>query len=120
MYIKLLKSATISEVLHRYALFLHCYPLPLQRKPKLSLIKSKDMEQTIVISTTVMNRLCNLSSDEKKMLLDTLLCDEVLKIDRPAQLTPGQELIYFMFRDRVMRDSYRYTMHDSAQHSMVS
>ena len=54
------------------------------------------------------------------MLLDTLLCDEVLKIDRPAQLTPGQELIYFMFRDRVMRDSYRYTMHDSAQHSMVS
>ena len=78
------------------------------------------MEQTIVISTTVMNRLRNLSSDEKKMLLDTLLCEEVLKIDRPAQLTPGQELIYLMFRDGVMRDSYRYTMRDTTQRSMVS
>ncbi|MBR3101987.1 MAG: hypothetical protein IKH19_09565 [Muribaculaceae bacterium] len=65
------------------------------------------MERTIVITPTVINRLKNMSVEEKRLMLDTLLSDEVLCVDRCQPLSPVQELIYMMFHDTVVRESCR-------------
>lgn len=78
------------------------------------------MEKSIVITPRVMNRLKNMSIDERRLMLDTLISDEVLHIERPQTLTPTQELVYFMFHDMVSRDSYRYDESQRHKQLMVS
>ncbi len=53
------------------------------------------MENLIVISPRVLGRMKNMS-------------DEVLHLPRRQELSPIQELIYMMFRDAVMRESFRH------------
>lgn len=66
------------------------------------------MENVIVISPRVISRMKNLSVEERKIILDTLFCDEVLGVERTVELTPIQELVYRMFRNNVMNESRRY------------
>ena len=66
------------------------------------------MEGTIVITSAIINRLRNMSSDEKHLLLDTLLSEEVLHEERSQTLTPIQEMLYMMLRDSVRRTTSRY------------
>lgn len=76
------------------------------------------MNHAIVLSPQVINRLKNMSVDEKRVLLDTLISDEVLCAERSTPLTPVQELVYMIFRDNVMRESRRYAQPEPC--SMVS
>lgn len=78
------------------------------------------MEHTIVITPRVMGRLKNLTLEEKSLMLDTLLADDVLGTERNAELTPIQELIYLMFHDAVTRDSYRYEAQQREKERLVS
>jgi hypothetical protein len=66
------------------------------------------MEDAIVISFSLINRLKNMPREECLALFDTLLCDEILKTKRNVQLTPLQELMYMMIHDYVMKDSQQY------------
>ncbi len=73
------------------------------------------MESTIVISPRIIGRMKNMPVEERKVMLDTLLCDEILGIERSTQLTPAQEMVYFMFRSNVMNESRRYANNKPAQ-----
>ena len=66
------------------------------------------MKNAIVLSPQVINRLKNMSIEEQRVLLDTLISDEVLCVDRSTKLTAVQELVYMIFHDNGMRDSRRY------------
>lgn len=67
-----------------------------------------EMKNAIVLSPQVINRLKNMSIEEQRVLLDTLISDEVLCVERSTKLTAVQELVYMIFHDNVMRDSRRY------------
>ena len=67
------------------------------------------MENLIVISSRVINRMKNMSVEERKVILDTFFCDEILGVERSIELTPLQELVYMMFRNNVMNESRRYS-----------
>lgn len=77
------------------------------------------MENLIVISPRVINRMKNMSVEERKVMLDTLFCDEILGVERTTELTPMQELVYRMFRNNVMNESRRYETADKVD-SLVS
>ena len=66
------------------------------------------MENVIVISPRVISRMKNMSVEERKVMLDTFFCDEVLGVERTVELTPIQELVYRMFRNNVMNESRRF------------
>lgn len=66
------------------------------------------MENIIVISSRMISRMKNLSIEERKLMLDTLLCDEILGVERTISLSPAQELLYYMFRKNVMSESRQY------------
>ncbi|MBQ4005987.1 MAG: hypothetical protein II609_04405 [Muribaculaceae bacterium] len=66
------------------------------------------MENLIVISPRVLGRMKNMSDDDRRLILDTFVSDEVLHLPRRQELSPIQELIYMMFRDAVMRESFRH------------
>ena len=66
------------------------------------------MENVIVISPRVISRMKNMSVEERKVMLDTFFCDEVLDVERTVELTPIQELVYRMFRNNVMNESRRF------------
>ncbi|MBR5725866.1 MAG: hypothetical protein IKX56_03930 [Muribaculaceae bacterium] len=72
-------------------------------KPKTAHI----MEQAIVINPRVVDRLCFMSPEERRLIFETLIADEVLKEQRVTKLTPEQELTYLLVRDMIMRDSMR-------------
>ncbi len=74
----------------------------------LSIKKTVVMENAIVITPKVISRMRGMSKEEQKMLIETLLCDEILKTERPSELSPVQELVYVLMRDSIMRDSARY------------
>lgn len=67
------------------------------------------MENLIIISSRVVNRMKNMSIEERKVILDTFFCDEILGVERNVELTPLQELVYMMFRNNVMNESRRYS-----------
>lgn len=67
------------------------------------------MENLIVISSRVINRMKNMSVEERTVILDTFFCDEILGVERSMELTPLQELVYMMFRNNVMNESRRYS-----------
>ena len=67
------------------------------------------MENLIVISSRVVNRMKNMSIEERKVILDTFFCDEILGVERNVELTPLQELVYMMFHNNVMNESRRYS-----------
>ena len=66
------------------------------------------MENAIVITPKVINRMSNMSIDDQKKVMETLVCEEILKTDRPFKLSPLQELVYVFLRDYIRRDSMRY------------
>lgn len=66
------------------------------------------MENVIVISPRVISRMKNMSVEERKVMLDTFFCDEILGVERNTQLSPVQELVYRMFRNNVMNESRHY------------
>ena len=66
------------------------------------------MENAIVITPRVIERLCNMTPDERHLMLDTLCCDEILHIDRRTTLSPMDEMAYHIFRMNVMNDSRRH------------
>jgi len=66
------------------------------------------MEQAIVISPRVVERLRFMDPAERRLIFDTLISDEVLCESRQNQLTVDQELNYMLVRDMIMRDSCRY------------
>ena len=66
------------------------------------------MENPIVISPRVIERMKNMSNEEKHLILETFVSDEILHTERRHALTPIQELVYMMFRDAVMRESFRH------------
>ncbi len=78
------------------------------------------MERTIVLTPRTIGRLKNMTADERRLMLETMLADDVLCTEREKSLTPVQELIYLMFHDAVLRDSHRYEASQLAATSMVS
>lgn len=66
------------------------------------------MERAIVITERVMRRMRGLDASERRLMMHTLACDEILKIDRDVVLTPEQEMMYLLIHDSVMRDSVRW------------
>lgn len=65
------------------------------------------MKHAIVISPRVVERLRFMDADERRLIFDTLVHDEILCDTRTAELTPSQALNYLMVRDMIMRDSMR-------------
>lgn len=66
------------------------------------------MENLIVISPRIISRIKNMPVEERKVMLDTLFCDEILGVERSVELTPLQELIYMMFRNNVLNESKQF------------
>ncbi len=66
------------------------------------------MENAIVITPKVISRMCNMSIEDQKAVMETLICEEILNTDRAHQLSPMQELCYLFMRDYIRRDSLRY------------
>lgn len=66
------------------------------------------MENLIVISPRVISRMKNMSADERRIMLDTFFCDEILGVERNTELTPIQELVYRMFRNNVLNESRHF------------
>ncbi|MCF0181560.1 MAG: hypothetical protein HUK11_04815 [Muribaculaceae bacterium] len=66
------------------------------------------MENIIVISQRTISRMKNMSVEERKIILDTLFCDEILGVERTTLLTPLQELVYCMFRNNVINETRHY------------
>ena len=60
-----------------------------------------------MINPRVVDRLCFMSPEERRLIFETLIADEVLKEQRVTKLTPEQELTYLLVRDMIMRDSMR-------------
>lgn len=73
------------------------------------------MENVIVISPRVISRMKNMSVEERKVMLDTFFCDEILGVERNTQLSPVQELVYRMFRNNVMNESRHYEKSQPSQ-----
>ncbi len=66
------------------------------------------MENAVVITPRVISRMSNMSIDDQKAVMETLICEEILKTERPKRLSPMQELVYLFMRDYIKRDSQRY------------
>ncbi len=66
------------------------------------------MENAIVITPKVISRMCNMSIEDQKAVMETLICEEVLNTERTHQLSPMQELCYVFMRDYIRRDSLSY------------
>lgn len=66
------------------------------------------MENSIVISPRVVERLRFMDVAERRLIFETLISDEVLAEPRASQLTASQELNYMLVRDMIMRDSRRH------------
>lgn len=66
------------------------------------------MENLIVISPRIISRIKNMPVEERKVMLDTLFCEEILGVERSVELTPLQELIYMMFRNNVLNESKQF------------
>lgn len=66
------------------------------------------MENLIVISPRIISRIKNMPVEERKIMLDTLFCEEILGVERSVELTPLQELIYMMFRNNVLNESKQF------------
>lgn len=76
------------------------------------------MENLIVISPRIISRIKNMPVEERKVMLDTLFCDEILGVERSVELTPLQELIYMMFRNNVLNESKQFE--NSQSQALVS
>lgn len=66
------------------------------------------MDNALVISARVVERLRFMDANERRLIFETLISDEVLCEPRVSQLTVAQELSYTLVRDMIMRDSRRY------------
>ncbi|MCQ2287751.1 MAG: hypothetical protein MJZ74_01490 [Muribaculaceae bacterium] len=70
------------------------------------------MENVIVISPRVISRMKNMSVEERRVILDTFINDEILGVERSTKLSPVQELVYMMFRKNVLSESRHYEKRD--------
>lgn len=66
------------------------------------------MENFIVISPRVISRMKNMPVEERRVMLDTLFCEEILGVERNVELSPLQELVYMMFRNNVLNESKQF------------
>ncbi|MBR4829192.1 MAG: hypothetical protein IKZ92_05250 [Muribaculaceae bacterium] len=88
------------------------------------------MDNAIVISPRVVDRLRFMDAEERRLIFDALISDEVLCEPRAVSLTVAQELNYILIRDMVLRESHRFNAFNAIQtgandslknsHAMVS
>ncbi|MBQ0068216.1 MAG: hypothetical protein KBT09_00460 [Bacteroidales bacterium] len=71
------------------------------------------MENLIVISPRIISRIKNMPVEERKVMLDTLFCEEILGVERSVKLTPLQELVYMMFRNNILNESKQFENNQS-------
>ena len=94
---------------HPTAIILHCQNNKCFHKTIKGHGGLKIMDTAIIITPRTIERLCNMTEQERHLMLDTLCCDEILHIERREPLSPRDEMAYHFFRLNVMNESRRLT-----------